>query len=243
MTDEFRILFVDDEETFLHSTADLLRREGYACDGVLNVSIARRCLRQERYDLVIADIKMPGNSNLEFVRQLAGLAESASVILVTGHPSVTTAVQSVELPVVAYLIKPFDFQELLAKVQMAARHFKVRRAIRLELSRLQHYRQGLLHMEADLSQQPRTALPQSLQALVGMTMRAISESLANLHGVVELADGRETGVQLPNETAPLADPLREVLRDAVSTLERTKGAFKSKDLGELRRKLELYLKT
>ena len=66
MTELGRILFADDEETFLQASCDLLRREGYACDGVPDASAAMQKLAAKKYDLLIADIKMPGNAELEF---------------------------------------------------------------------------------------------------------------------------------------------------------------------------------
>jgi CheY-like chemotaxis protein len=69
MRQDLKILLVDDEETFLHSTAELLRRTGFLCDAALDLREAQRLLEQAPYDMVIADVNMPGNVNLEFVRQ------------------------------------------------------------------------------------------------------------------------------------------------------------------------------
>ena len=155
MTNALRILFADDEETFLYSTADLLRLEGFECDCVPNAIVARQQLQQTAYDLVIADIKMPGNTELEFARFLADLNPSPPMILVTGHPSLNSAVQSVQLPVVAYLVKPFDFGELLAKVRAVEQNVAVQRAVGNELARLWEYRKSLMQVSQCTWQQPR----------------------------------------------------------------------------------------
>ena len=68
---------------------------------------------------VIADIKMKGNLNLELVKELPGIVDGMPVILVTGYPSLSSAVQSIQFPVVGCLIKPFEFTELLADVHSA----------------------------------------------------------------------------------------------------------------------------
>ena len=86
------ILIADDEETFLRSTARLLHREGYDCDCALDADRAVEMLRTGRYDLLIADIKMPGNPNLKLVRDVQQLAAGMPVILVTG---VSASVRSV----------------------------------------------------------------------------------------------------------------------------------------------------
>lgn len=117
-----RILLADDEETFLYSTCELLRRSGYRCDRASNAKIAAAMLREQKYDLLIADIKMPGNAELELIRELPGLAGELPVVLITGYPPVYSAAVEMRLPVKAYLIKPFDFSELLAIVRKNVSH-------------------------------------------------------------------------------------------------------------------------
>lgn len=238
MFPDFRVLFADDEETFLYSTSELLRRAGYVCDSALDTASARVLLQQHGYDLVIADLKMPGNHELQFARQLAQLSDSLSIILVTGHPSLSSAIESLELPVVAYLIKPFDFQELLAKVRTAAERSRVRRVVDSEITRLKEYRRDLSQVQTSLDEFPRTSPTHSLQALVGLTLRTVAEGLSNLHNLVQQSkDGShdKTTTNMPRD-------LEQALHDAVATLERTKSAFKSKELGELRKRLEVLLK-
>src|SRR4030042_1592190 len=117
MGDLGRILIADDEETFRNSIADLLRRGGYQCDCAPDAIVAAELLRSADYDLLIADIKMEGNFELEFIRELPQIAEGMPVILVTGYPSLRSAIESIQLPVAAYLVKPFEFEELLVQVQ------------------------------------------------------------------------------------------------------------------------------
>jgi len=242
MTDALRILFADDEETFLYSTADLLRREGFECDCVPNAIVARERLQQAAYDLVIADIKMPGNPDLEFARFLAELTPAPPIILVTGHPSLNSAVQSIELPVVAYLVKPFDFNDLLAKVRAVDQNVAIQRAVANELARLMEYRRSLMHVSERTWQQPRLTPGQSLQAFVGAALRNLVDSVAELNKTVTVIEGSKS-VADESSRHEVPSELRQVLHDAVSTLERTKGAFKSKELGELRKKLAGLLKT
>ncbi|MCH6545058.1 MAG: response regulator transcription factor [Deltaproteobacteria bacterium] len=117
MVEPRRILIADDEESFLYSTADILRREGYDCSCASDARAATEMLRKDSYDLLIADIKMQGNSDLEFIKALPQIAEGMPVILVTGYPSLNSAIESVQLPVVAYLVKPFELNELLVRVK------------------------------------------------------------------------------------------------------------------------------
>lgn len=114
-----RILVADDEEDFLKFTASLLKKEGYECDCVVDGSEAVEMLRKRRYDAVISDIRMPDNPDLRLAREVQKLEDDVPVIIVTGYPSMDTAVRAVELPVVAYVEKPVEFSELLLKLKSA----------------------------------------------------------------------------------------------------------------------------
>lgn len=242
MPDAGRVLIVDDEVTFLESTADLLRREGYRCHTERDSTSAEAEFQRRRYDLVIADIRMPGNSGLEFVRRLAQADERVPVILVTGYPSLNSAVESVGLPVVAYLVKPFEFGELSAKVRLAMGMTHVNRVVRRELRRLTRWRRSLSEMERSLRQGPRTVSGVPVRAFISLSMSNIVRSLGDLDRLVNaLSD-----IQGQREVCPLfsctrLEHLNELMRETVAVLEKTKGSFKSKELAELRKRIESAL--
>src|SRR5207245_5193800 len=129
MSDLPRILIADDEETFLHSMGALLRLEGYACDCVRDAREAAAALEQHAYDLLITDIYMPGNAELEFLHDLQSRGVILPVIVVTGYPSVPTAVESLRLSVLDYLIKPVDFPVVLHCVSRAIDKGRVLRSL------------------------------------------------------------------------------------------------------------------
>jgi len=110
-----RILFADDEALFRESTSELLRKSGYACDSVADAPAAMHLLRSREYDLLISDFKMPGNSNLEFIRKVPKIAPALPIIMVSGSPSLSAILQNCDLPVAACLVKPFSFDELLSR--------------------------------------------------------------------------------------------------------------------------------
>ena len=112
-----RVLIADDEVLFRDTTADLLRKAGYAVCCASERDRSRGMLAAEQYDVLISDIKMPGNAELELVLRVNELARGLPIVLVTGYPAMETAVRAVELAVVAYLIKPVDMEELLAHVK------------------------------------------------------------------------------------------------------------------------------
>jgi CheY-like chemotaxis protein len=234
-----RILIADDEEVFLESTADLLREEGYQCDCVADAPSAARKLREGRYDVLIADIKMPGNPNLELVRQVREMPGGLPVILVTGYPSMESAIQSVGLPVLAYLVKPVDFNELKSSVRTAVERSRIYDAVKEARARLEEWRDRLAGMQELLRQGPEADTPVSVETFVSVTMQNILMSLTCLKDVTEgvaRLGGEQNVCGLVD--CPRLDKLTAATRDAIEVLEKTKNAFKSKELGGLRRRLE-----
>jgi DNA-binding NtrC family response regulator len=119
MASRGRILIADDEKAFLKYSADLFKKEGFVCDCAINGAEAIDLLRAHQYDVVISDIRMPGNSDLKLAQEVSRLQDGVPVVLVTGYPSMDTAVRAVELPVVAYIEKPVEFKQLLSRVESA----------------------------------------------------------------------------------------------------------------------------
>ena len=122
-----RILIADDDDVFLESTADLLRREGYECDCAFDATAAIEKMKSSRYDLLIADINMPGNTELELIKELSVIEKRLPVILATGKPAFHSEFQLIEHPIIAYMLKPLDFNKLLAQVKISIEKFQGRK--------------------------------------------------------------------------------------------------------------------
>lgn len=110
------ILLVDDDDLFRTSTEQALRTVGYRCLVASDVREAWELIEAESPSVVISDIRIEGNMDLEFVRGAARSPAEPSIILVTGYPTVETAVEAVGLRIVGYLVKPFEMEELVRLV-------------------------------------------------------------------------------------------------------------------------------
>ncbi|MFG0260877.1 MAG: sigma-54-dependent transcriptional regulator [Novipirellula sp. JB048] len=114
-----RILIADDEPLYLRTTGALLRKSGYACVCVPDADAALEALRSEPFDLILSDLNMPGNLKLELLRQGRQNWAHIPLIVITGVPSVPTAIESIRLGIADYLLKPVKFEDLLSSVQRA----------------------------------------------------------------------------------------------------------------------------
>ena len=112
-----RILIADDEPLYLRTTGQLLRKAGYECECVPDADAALDKLRSESFDLILSDLNMPGNLKLELLQQGRAQWPNIPFIVITGVPSLPTAIESVRLGIADYLLKPVKYEDLLASVR------------------------------------------------------------------------------------------------------------------------------
>jgi DNA-binding NtrC family response regulator len=125
------ILVVDDEPTVQEALETFLRAEGY---GVVTVGSGKEALtriEEEDFDLIVADLVMPGMSGLEVLERSRSFAPAPEVILITGHASVETAIEALRKGAFDYLQKPFQLEDLASCVARLLRHRGSSRAPRL----------------------------------------------------------------------------------------------------------------
>ncbi|MBM3284752.1 MAG: response regulator, partial [Candidatus Aminicenantes bacterium] len=102
-----RILVVDDEITVCKSIRQAILTEDCTVDTALSGEEALKKEETGPYELIITDLMMPGISGLDLLKQLKKTHPGVTVIMVTGYPTIRTAVESVKLGAFDYLPKPF----------------------------------------------------------------------------------------------------------------------------------------
>ncbi|MGR3293032.1 MAG: response regulator [Candidatus Scalindua sp.] len=239
-----RLLIADDEETFLKSTADLLRREGYECDCASDANGVLKMLKSSMYDLLITDINMPGNHELELLKELPEIAEGMPVILMTGNPSLNSAIESIKLTVVAYMVKPLELDELLAQVKISIERFRTYSAVHSSRQRLKEWSKELENIETLMGKTSMDASSVPISTFFTLTLRNIVDALIDLKHLTEVS-AKKGGEQYVCNLfgCPRLSELEGSLMESIDVLNKTKGSFKSKDLGRLRTKLETLSRT
>ena len=236
------ILIVDDEDSFCRSTAELFRRDGYACDCAADADEALKKLKSNRYDVLISDIKMPGNTDLRLVRQMQEFSPATPVILVTGYPSADSAISAIDLAVVAYLKKPVNHTELQSRVRNSIQRSRSHRTV----AHVRHLLERCVHELEDIeSQQPLSNAdggPHATLVPTGtvQTLIACLSELLHLEATAGPHKTVETICELLN--CPQWQNHRKVILDGIAVLRRTKNRFKSRELADLRLSLESVLK-
>ena len=115
-----KVLVVDDEIDFLETIVNRLKKRNITASGVTSGEAALKRLTEERFDVVLLDIKMPGGMDgIEVLRAIKRRRPLTEVLLLTGHASVETSVEGMKLGAFDYLLKPMRFEDLQKKLSAA----------------------------------------------------------------------------------------------------------------------------
>ncbi len=115
----FKVLIVDDEQDFLETIVKRLKRRKIDATGVSSGKDALTLLQRQHFDVVILDIRMPGMDGIETLRELKRAMPLMEVILLTGHASVESGMQGMQLGAFDYVMKPAEIDDLIEKVRQA----------------------------------------------------------------------------------------------------------------------------
>ena len=116
-----RVLIAEDERDLNNILAKRLRSAGYAVDACLNGLEALDYLMSAEYDAAVLDIQMPGMDGLEILRRLREGGRDTPVLLLTARDAVADRVRGLDAGANDYLVKPFAFDELMARVRVLLR--------------------------------------------------------------------------------------------------------------------------
>ncbi|HEY1697455.1 MAG TPA: EAL domain-containing protein [Polyangiaceae bacterium] len=115
------VLVVDDDDALARAVKRILEGEGYVVTAVHDGAAAIETIQQEPFDVILSDIHMPGMSGVDMLRVVRAYDLDVPVILMTGSPSVETAIEAVSLGALRYLQKPTPRDVLLGAVERASR--------------------------------------------------------------------------------------------------------------------------
>ena len=116
-----RLLLVEDDTMIGEAVLDLLRAEHYAVDWVRDGEMALTALQSQTYDLVLLDLGLPRVDGLEVLRSLRGRKLRVPVLIATARDSVPQRVQGLDAGADDYILKPYDLDELLARIRALLR--------------------------------------------------------------------------------------------------------------------------
>ncbi len=116
-----RILLVDDDEALMDSLADRLIHQRYAVDIAIDGDSAKTCVDLFNYDLIVLDLALPDGNGIEFCRQFRRDGYANPVMILTAKESTIEKVKALDAGADDYVMKPFDFDELCARIRALLR--------------------------------------------------------------------------------------------------------------------------
>ncbi len=116
-----RVLVVDDDDLFLRVCGSLLRRAGLTVETVNNPLEALKRVEHQRYDVIVSDVCMPDITGLSLLEAVRRFDSTVPFVLMTGAPSIESAISAIDLGVHKYLPKPFNVDEFVISITEAVK--------------------------------------------------------------------------------------------------------------------------
>lgn len=164
-----RVLVVDDETEIRDMLLIRLRMEGYDCTEAGSAEAALQHLGERPCDVVVSDLRMGGRSGLALLEEVRRSHPGTAVILATGENDVRVAIEAMKQGAADYLLKPFQFELVIAGVARAVEKKRMEQE-------LENYRQHLEQMVAERTEQVESAMRQ-VENTYDATLQALGAAL------------------------------------------------------------------
>jgi len=182
-----KILVVDDEINVCKSIRQAILKEDCRVDTALSGEEAIQKEKDEKYDLIITDLMMPGISGLDLLKSLKTARPEINIIMITGYPTIKTAVQSVKMGAFDYIPKPFTPKDLRSVVSRAFKKTEVE--------------------DSEIEELREIKMPSGLYYLLGHTWLRLEEYKRGIVGVVHdflKTISTITEIDLPQVNSPVS---------------------------------------
>ena len=116
-----RLLLVEDDVMIGETVLDVLRAEHFAVDWVKDGAMADTAMRSQHYDLILLDLGLPKRDGLDVLKSLRQRKDATPVIVVTARDAVADRIAGLDAGADDYVLKPYDLDELLARIRALIR--------------------------------------------------------------------------------------------------------------------------
>ena len=130
------ILVVEDDEKLNRAVCTYLRANGYEAKGVLSASDAYDAMYSQLYDFIISDIMMPGIDGFEFAKTVRELNKNIPLLFMSARDDLAAKREGFQIGIDDYIVKPFELDELLLRVQALLRRAHIEQERKLTVGNL-----------------------------------------------------------------------------------------------------------
>jgi DNA-binding NtrC family response regulator len=125
MPENLPLLIIDDDRRMRELLREIFSEQGYLVTVAEDGDQAVAAINEERFGLILTDLKMPGQDGLALLRRAQQVDPEVPVIMITGHGTVDSAIAALKQGAYDYIEKPFDPEELLLVARRAAEHYRL----------------------------------------------------------------------------------------------------------------------
>src|SRR5208337_3080154 len=173
-----RILIVDDEQGICRLLSDVLGQEGFECSDTSDGRAALELLETQPFDAVISDLRMPGTSGLEILKEVREKHPQVAFLMATAVDDVRAGIQAMKGGADDYLVKPFQLDVVLTALDRAIERKRLEREV-------ENYRERLEQMVDQRTRQ--------LQVAITLVERTYDDTLEALSAALDLRDNETAG--------------------------------------------------
>lgn len=190
-----RIVIIEDNQELANAIAFRLRDQGHAADVLLSGDGADAFIMREGADIVILDINLPGSSGFEVLRAMRARKDSTGVILLTARSDLEDRVAGLDMGADDYLVKPFEMEELDARIRALSRRKNIDLGERDSIGELEFNRTNRqVSVRGEILSIPRREIA-VLECLLDRRNRIVSKSALTNHVYGIGADIEETAIE------------------------------------------------
>ncbi|MFP4686958.1 MAG: response regulator [bacterium] len=222
-----KILIIDDEKNIRNTLSKALSSEKYEIETAMNGEEGIQKTKEDDFDLILLDLKLPGISGMEVLKKLDNF--EGSIIMITGYGSVDTAVEAMKLGAIDYLQKPFSpseirelVEEVLARNQLTVDENADPEQIPLETC--------IKFAKKMINNRNFSEARKYLEKAVGRDPN--DPEVFNLLGVIYEFDNQETKAMKNYRTAVSLDPAYQPARDNLDRISKFSHSREGINLGE-----------
>ncbi len=149
----FRVLIVDDHQEMLQVLSKFLREQGFEIEEAMSGEIALKKYYQSKPDVILLDVMLPGISGIEVAKEIrlnGRLDEYIPILMLTAKSEIKDVIQGLEVGADDYIIKPFSFEELIARINSALRFKQLSDNLRQESHELENANKQIYDLNQNL---------------------------------------------------------------------------------------------
>lgn len=221
LLDKASVLVIDDEEMVRNSCAKVLREEGHVVRGAETGDQGLDLFKEFHPDLVLIDLKMPGKSGMEVLEELESEDPDAVKIVITGHATVSSAIEAMQRGAYDFVPKPFSPDELVLIVKRG-----------LEKRRLLKEKKGLLIAQEKIRRNMVSLVSHELRAPIAATVQYLEVILEGMAGEVS-SEAKELIQRCDERLLEMLDMIGKWINLAVFDAKKMAEHFEDVNLSEI----------